>query len=100
MDIGTPPQKVRVFVDTGSYELWVNPRCSTSASDSLCQTFGNYFPSKSNSAMHIGGNFAVTYGTGAVRGSYWSDVMSIASLSHLPQLYRCFSLSCLRLTTP
>lgn len=80
LDIGTPPQKVRVFVDTGSYELWVNPRCSTSASDSLCQTFGNYFPSKSNSAMHIGGNFAVTYGTGAVRGSYWSDVMSIAML--------------------
>ncbi|VBB80614.1 Putative protein of unknown function [Podospora comata] len=85
LDIGTPPQKVRVFVDTGSYELWVNPRCSTSASDSLCQTFGNYFPSKSNSAMHIGGNFAVTYGTGAVRGSYWSDVMSIAMLQ-IPQV--------------
>ncbi|KAK0672186.1 aspartic peptidase domain-containing protein [Cercophora samala] len=85
LDIGTPPQKVRVFVDTGSYELWVNPRCSTSASDSLCQTFGNYFPSKSNSAMHIGGNFAVTYGTGAVRGSYWSDVMSIA-MFQIPQV--------------
>ncbi|KAK4178987.1 aspartic peptidase domain-containing protein [Triangularia setosa] len=85
LDIGTPPQKVRVFVDTGSYELWVNPRCSTSASDALCQTFGNYFPSKSNSALHIGGNFAVTYGTGAVRGSYWSDVMSIAMLQ-IPQV--------------
>ncbi|KAK0705788.1 aspartic peptidase domain-containing protein [Apiosordaria backusii] len=75
----------RVFVDTGSYELWVNPRCSASASDALCQTFGNYFPSKSNSAMHIGGNFAVTYGTGAVRGSYWSDVMSIA-MFQIPQV--------------
>ncbi|KAK4182218.1 aspartic peptidase domain-containing protein [Podospora australis] len=78
LDIGTPPQKVKVFVDTGSYELWVNPRCDTSASDQLCQSYGNYFPKKSNSSIHVGGNFAVTYGTGAVRGSYWSDVMSIA----------------------
>ncbi|KAK4161711.1 Candidapepsin-1 [Cladorrhinum sp. PSN259] len=78
LEIGTPPQKVRVFVDTGSYELWVNPRCSTSASAQLCQSYGAYFPSKSNSATHIGGDFSVTYGTGAVRGSYWSDVMSIA----------------------
>ncbi|KAK4231904.1 Candidapepsin-1 [Podospora fimiseda] len=78
LEIGTPPQKVRVFIDTGSYELWVNPRCSNSASEYLCQSFGTYFPNKSNSSTHIGGNFAVTYGTGSVRGSYWSDVMSIA----------------------
>jgi hypothetical protein len=74
-----------VFIDTGSYELWVNPRCNTSASESICQSHGNYYPKKSSSSTWVGGKFAVTYGTGAVRGSYWSDVMSIAS--------KCLSLS-------
>lgn len=68
-----------MFIDTGSYELWVNPRCNTSASQTICQNHGAYFPNKSNSSSYVGGNFAVTYGTGAVRGSYWSDVMGIAS---------------------
>lgn len=31
LNIGTPPQKVEVIVDTGSYELWVNPDCSKSS---------------------------------------------------------------------
>lgn len=79
VEIGTPPQKIKVFIDTGSYELWVNPKCKTSASQSICESHGIYYPDRSNSSMHVGGNFAVTYGTGAVRGSYWSDVMSIAS---------------------
>ena len=83
MEIGTPPQKVKVFIDTGSYELWVNPRCDTSASESICQSHGNYYPNRSNSSSYVGGNFAVTYGTGAVKGSYWSDSMSIAS-EYLP----------------
>ncbi|KAK0625072.1 aspartic peptidase domain-containing protein [Bombardia bombarda] len=79
LEIGTPPQKIKVFIDTGSYELWVNPRCSTSADAALCQSYGNYYPKNSNSSSFVGGNFAVTYGTGAVTGSYWSDIMSIAS---------------------
>ena len=79
MEIGTPPQKIKVFIDTGSYELWVNPRCNTSASETICQNHGNYYPNKSNSSSYVGGDFSVMYGTGAVRGSYWSDIMSIAS---------------------
>lgn len=68
-----------MFIDTGSYELWVNPNCRASASETICESHGNYYPAKSNSSMYVGGNFAVTYGTGSVRGSYWSDVLSIAS---------------------
>ncbi|KAM7214966.1 hypothetical protein V8F06_009643 [Rhypophila decipiens] len=78
LDIGTPPQKIKVFIDTGSYELWVNPRCNTSADATLCRSYGNYYPNKSNSSNYVGGDFAVTYGTGAVKGSYWSDIMGIA----------------------
>ncbi|KAH6845822.1 aspartic peptidase domain-containing protein [Chaetomium sp. MPI-CAGE-AT-0009] len=85
LEIGTPPQRIKVFVDTGSYELWVNPRCDTSASESICQSHGNYYPDESSSSMYVGGKFAVTYGTGAVRGSYWSDKMSVAMLE-IPQV--------------
>ncbi|KAK3312756.1 aspartic peptidase domain-containing protein [Apodospora peruviana] len=85
LEIGTPPQKIKVFIDTGSYELWVNPKCNTSASETLCQSYGNYYPNKSNSSAYVGGDFAVTYGTGAVKGSYWSDIMSIA-MFQIPQV--------------
>ncbi|KAK3689153.1 aspartic peptidase domain-containing protein, partial [Podospora appendiculata] len=78
LEIGTPPQKIKVFIDTGSYELWVNPKCTTSADTNLCQSYGNYYPTKSNSSFFVGGDFAITYGTGAVKGSYYSDIMSVA----------------------
>ncbi|KAK0648347.1 aspartic peptidase domain-containing protein [Cercophora newfieldiana] len=85
LEIGTPPQLIKVFIDTGSYELWVNPRCNTSASLEICKNHGNYYPNRSNSSMYVGGDFAVTYGTGAVKGSYWSDVMSV-SMFRIPSV--------------
>ena len=88
VEIGTPPQKVKVFIDTGSYELWVNPRCAASADASLCHSHGTYYPRQSNTANFVGGAFDVTYGTGAVRGEYWSDTLNIASMFWpLPQPY-------------
>ncbi|KAL1838502.1 hypothetical protein VTJ49DRAFT_2609 [Mycothermus thermophilus] len=85
LEIGTPPQRIKVFIDTGSYELWVNPKCSTSASASICQSHGMYYPNKSRSSMYVGGAFAVTYGTGAVRGKYWSDDINVA-MFRIPQV--------------
>lgn len=79
VDIGTPPQSVKVFIDTGSYELWVNPRCTSSADVNLCKSYGTYFPTQSQSSTFVGGNFDISYGTGAVRGQYWADTMGIAS---------------------
>lgn len=79
VDIGTPPQSVQVFIDTGSYELWVDPECATSADASLCESYGTYAPQKSSSASLVGGDFDIAYGTGAVKGQYWSDTMGIAS---------------------
>lgn len=68
-----------MFIDTGSYELWVNPSCSSSADAQLCQSYGMYYPQQSETSTLVGGNFDISYGTGAVRGKYWSDTMGIAS---------------------
>ncbi|KAK3906050.1 aspartic peptidase domain-containing protein [Staphylotrichum tortipilum] len=78
LEIGTPPQKVKVLLDTGSYELWVNPNCQASNSELLCQSHGFYYPNKSSTATALSRDFQLTYGTGGVRGSYWTDTMNFA----------------------
>lgn len=79
VEIGTPPQAVKVFVDTGSYELWVNPKCQNSPDPNLCRSYGLYVPKSSTTSSYVGGNFAVSYGTGAAKGTYYSDTMLVSS---------------------
>lgn len=38
-----------------------------------------YYPAQSNTASFVGGGFGLSYGTGSVKGQYWSDTMTIAS---------------------
>lgn len=65
-------------MDTGSYELWVNPNCANSIDQALCSSYGTYYPGQSKSALRVGGSFDIAYGTGAATGQYWSDTMGIA----------------------
>jgi len=78
VDIGTPPQKVMVTLDTGSYELWVNPKCVQSPDPVLCGSYGHYYPKSSNSSKSLGSSFNIVYGTGAARGFYYMDTVKFA----------------------
>ncbi len=79
--IGTPPQRVLVTIDTGSYELWVNPKCIGSPDARLCGTYGHYYPQVSNTSSYLGGGFKVTYGTGEAAGTYYTDTVKFASMT-------------------
>ncbi|KAJ4361474.1 hypothetical protein N0V85_009402, partial [Neurospora sp. IMI 360204] len=70
-------------LDTGSFELWVNPDCTTvSASDSsFCQHIGHYNPSASSTAMALGTNKTLRYGIGSANISYVTDTVSLAGSS-------------------
>jgi hypothetical protein len=81
--LGTPAQSLRLHIDTGSSDLWVN-----SANSSYCQSSqgncagGTYDTSSSTSYKFVNGDFNISYvdGTGAT-GDYVSDTLTIGSVS-------------------
>ncbi|KAH8899082.1 acid protease [Thozetella sp. PMI_491] len=79
LDIGSPAQSVFVQLDTGSFELWVNPDCTTvSGSDArFCQGVGQYDPSKSSSAQSLGTGKVLTYGIGSANITYFRDTIAL-----------------------
>lgn len=82
VSLGTPPQAMKVSVDTGSSDLWVN-----SASSDLCssQQFcegGTYNQDDSSTARVINNDFNISYvdGSGAV-GDYIGDTLQFAGVT-------------------
>ncbi|KAL2142275.1 hypothetical protein VTI28DRAFT_1349 [Corynascus sepedonium] len=80
LSIGTPPQPVFVQLDTGSFELWVSPDCTTvSGSDAVfCERAGQYDAAKSSTATSLGTGRTLRYGIGAANVSYFTDTISLA----------------------
>ncbi|KAI0475093.1 aspartic peptidase domain-containing protein [Xylariaceae sp. FL0804] len=80
ISIGSPaaPQAVDVLIDTGSFELWVDPDCATSNVPDLCTAFGHYDPSQSSTAQSLGTEFKIEYGYGNVSGPYYRDDVYIS----------------------
>ncbi|KAL2160462.1 hypothetical protein VTH06DRAFT_1150 [Thermothelomyces fergusii] len=80
LSIGTPPQSVFVQLDTGSFELWVNPDCTAvSGSDAVfCERAGRYDATQSSTATSLGTSRTLRYGIGAANISYFTDNISLA----------------------
>ncbi|KAI1134874.1 acid protease [Hypoxylon sp. FL0543] len=81
LDIGTPAQQVYVQLDTGSFELWVNPDCSDlqgSADIRFCKAVGHYEPSSSSSATQVAGTKTLRYGIGSAEVQYVTDDIGLA----------------------
>ncbi|KAI1136436.1 acid protease [Hypoxylon sp. FL0543] len=70
---GPNPQTVSVLLDTGSFELWVNPDCASSNVRDYCEEFGHYDPSLSPTAKSLDTNFDIRYGQGSASGTYFTD---------------------------
>ncbi|KAF1844883.1 acid protease [Cucurbitaria berberidis CBS 394.84] len=82
--LGTPPQKFRTHIDTGSSDLWVN-----AATSQLCQQGGNqcgasgtYNANDSSTYQYVNGAFNISYvdGSGA-SGDYVKDTMRFGGLT-------------------
>ncbi|KAK4238952.1 aspartic peptidase domain-containing protein [Achaetomium macrosporum] len=78
--IGTPGTSVRLHLDTGSSDLWVNTPSSQlcTGSGQPCRFAGTYAANSSSTYEYIGSYFNITYvdGTGA-SGDYVSDTITI-----------------------
>lgn len=82
--IGTPPQKFRLHIDTGSSDLWVNADNSSLCSNpnSGCGISGTYDPNASSTYEFVNSDFNISYvdGSGAI-GFYARDVFHFGGQS-------------------
>ena len=84
MAIGTPPQPLRLHLDTGSSDLWVNSAGSRLCESATkpCNFAGTYAANSSSTYEYVNSVFNISYvdGSGA-SGDYVSDVLSLGSTS-------------------
>ncbi|KAH8159875.1 hypothetical protein CIB48_g8366 [Xylaria polymorpha] len=74
-------QVIDVLIDTGSFELWVNPNCSASSIPDFCEAFGHYNPALSSTSQKVNNDgFSIKYGSGRVMGPYYKDDIYISGV--------------------
>ncbi|KAE9362945.1 aspartic proteinase precursor [Stipitochalara longipes BDJ] len=80
--LGTPPQNLRLLLDTGTADTWVNAASSdvcTAAGDA-CLPYGTFDANASSTYSYIGPGFNLTTLTGDVDiGEYATDTLTIGS---------------------
>lgn len=77
IEIGTPPQKFNVILDTGSSNLWVpSVQCNSIA----CYLHQKYDSAASSSYKANGTAFEIQYGSGSMEGFVSQDTIKLGSL--------------------
>ncbi|KAI0517040.1 aspartic peptidase domain-containing protein [Xylaria bambusicola] len=71
-------QVIDLLIDTGSFEMWVNPTCSKANVPEFCEAFGHYDPRRSSTSQRLNGRFMIKYGSGQVAGDYYKDDIYIS----------------------
>lgn len=75
IELGTPGQKIRVDVDTGSSDLWV-PGAGTQSE------YGTYDNSKSSSYKKVKDGFSISYGDGSsAKGDWATDNLTFGNFT-------------------
>jgi len=78
IEIGTPPQRFTVVMDTGSSNLWVpSAKCTSIA----CLFHSKYDHSASTTYEAIGDPFSIHYGSGSVEGIISNDTVTFGDMT-------------------
>lgn len=88
IEIGTPPQNLTVLLDTGSYELWVNPTCKTATFPDDCESLPQYNITDSSTSEFQGTAGSVFYGKGNATLDWFTDVVRIGGESNINEAAR------------
>lgn len=78
--LGTPEQSLRLVIDTGSSDLWVNTPNSTFCEEysKYCNYFGTYDSSESSTYSYVSSDFNITYADGSgAAGVYATETLHI-----------------------